>query len=366
VNDDFEIYDPPRFTQWMNYPLPPAPPRAAVKHGMWGWYQLPSPSTGRAVGYPRASTISETLDNQYGLNKWKRRETVRRIFELARGDQSFVLHEKYPDITAGVVMDKLQTALGQKPGAVDDVLDTIDNLMGGAEARELGECVHAWIEGLCLGLVVRRDVPAIVRPHIDAALRVMETRGIVNRPEYIERVILNDQTDETVAGRIDCIWELVDTGELVLGDVKTNKDLGYSWLPYGVQVGGVYGWATKMLTLDGKGWEPMPEIRKDYAILLHVPSNQPEKAAAITIDMWWGGEVFAESVAARKRQKEAAKEVPKHAMPAPSDRALAVARARTALMCIESLDEGQAVFETYESVWNDDLGDFAATVAKLF
>lgn len=361
---DFEEYEPPRETQWMRYPLPPAPPRAKVKFGAWGWYQLPSPSTGRPTGYPRATTIADTLDDQYGLSRWKRRETATRVLDLALMDPATQLHSGY-ETTAGDALKALLDAQAGKVTAIDDVLDTIDNLMGGAEARELGECVHAWLEALCLGMVLLKDVPDIVHPHIEAALKVMAHRGIVSRPEYVERIVLNDQGDETVVGRIDCIWELVDSGDLVLGDIKTNKDLKYSWLTYGVQVGGCYGWATKMLTVDGKRWELMPDIRKDYAILLHIPSNEPEKAAAITIDMWWGGTVMAESLATRTRRKEAKNEVPKHALPAPSDRALRIVKARIALMSITSLDEGQAVYETYQDVWDDDLGEFAATVAEL-
>jgi hypothetical protein len=291
-----------------------------------------------------------------------------RIYELAQlvaQADDRPLHPNY-ETTAYQALQALVAAMnGTKVTAIDDVLDTIDNLMGGADARELGECVHAWLEALFIGTALLKDVPNVVRPHIDAAMKVMAHRGIIARPEYVERVVLNDQGDETVAGRIDLIWQLVDSGDLVLGDIKTNKDLKYSWLSYGVQVGGCYGWATKMLTTDGKGWEPMPEIRKDYAILLHIPSNEPEKAAAITIDMWWGGTVMAKSLETRSLRKEAKTEVPKHALPAPSDYALRVVAARHALMSITSLEEGQAVYESFEDVWDDDLGEFGATIAEL-
>lgn len=402
VDADFEDFNPPRFTEWCKYPLPPAPPRAKVQFGAWGWYKLPAPQTGLPSGFPRATTIAETLDDQYGLNRWKRRETAMRVYELSQMAPDTLLSEHF-ETTAASALAALVTAMaGSKVTAVDGVLDTIDSLLGGAHARELGECVHAWLEALCLGMVLYRDVPGLVRPHIDAALKIMAHRGMIVLPEYIERVILNDQGEETVAGRIDCIWELVDTGERVLGDWKTNRDLKYSWLSYGVQIGGVYGWATKMLTTDGKGWEPMPKLRgiphpedhgadcpvretyplfdcercptcnfpgdsrSPFAILLHVPSDQPERAAAITIDMFWGGEVMAESLSARRRRKEAKVQVPRHAMPAPSDHALRTVAARIALSKITSPEEGQVVYETYQDVWNDDLGGFAATVAELF
>src|SRR5213083_2490521 len=46
LTDDFEEYHPPRFTEWMRYPLPPEPPRPPSKFNGWRQYLLPSPTTG--------------------------------------------------------------------------------------------------------------------------------------------------------------------------------------------------------------------------------------------------------------------------------------------------------------------------------
>lgn len=368
LTDDFEEYNPPRFTQWMRYPLPPAPPRPKIKFNGWGWYQLPSPTTGRPTGFARASTIADTLDDTYGLNRWKRRETAMRIFQLAQMDPAEVVwRDDTGETTAGDCLGNLVDAMnGDKVTRIDTVLDVIDNVMGGAEARELGECAHAWLGAVNAGTALIKDVPAIVLPHVQHGLRVLAHRGIVVLPEYTERTILNDQSeDETVAGTIDGIGRLLTTGELVLLDVKTNKDLKYSWLSYAVQVGGVYGWATKVLSDDGRSWEPMPEIREDFAVLLHIPSDQPEHAAAITIDRYWGAETMVASIDTRRRRKEAKVEVPKHALPVPSAEAIRYCEARNALSAITSPEEGQAVYETYQDVWDDALGEFAESIAGL-
>ena len=49
----------------------------------------------------------------------------------------------------------------------------------------------------------------------------------------------------------------------------------------------------------------------------------------------------------------------------PSKQAVRYATARLALSEITSLEDGQAVYETYQDVWDDDLGEFAETVAGL-
>lgn len=353
----------PRATEWMGYPLPPETPRPKNKFNGWGWYVLPHPATGRPTGYARATTVAKTLDDRAGLEKWKRRHTARRVLQLATTAPDEVVWGEY---TAGELIERLRAAQdADKATAPDEVLELIDNCLGGADSRELGECVHAWLEALDMGIVLLRDVPPVVRPHIDAARDILAHRGVVAVPDYVERVVLNDQGEETVAGKIDRIFRIVTTGELVLGDVKTSASLEYSWLPFGVQVGGCYGWATKCLTLDGKGWEPMPEIRRDFAILLHVPSDQPERGAAITIDLHWGAEAMVESLAVRQLRKDAKTAVPRWAMPVPSPEAIRYAQARNALSAIESLDQGQAVYETYSDVWDDALGEHAERIAAL-
>jgi hypothetical protein len=403
LDSNFDECTPPRWTEWMRYPLPPETPRYNPTRNGWGWYQLPSPSTGIPTGFPRATTIAETLDDSHGLSKWKRRETAARIFQLSQMPANTVINQFHPQLTAGYALNQIDTALTKpKVGALDDVLDVIDNLLGGAHSRELGSCVHAWIEALAMGLVLLRDVPPIVRPHIDAARKVCAHRGIIAVPEYVERIVLNDRgEEETVAGRIDCIWRIVTTGDLVLGDVKTSKSLKYSWMSFGVQVGGVYGWSARVLSADGKSWERMPKLigvphptdhkddcpvretvdlfgddecyqckspadpREPFAILLHVPSDQPEHAAAITINQEWSGGAFVESLTVRRMRKEAKVQVPKLAVPVPSKEAIRYVEARNALSAIESANDGEAVYQAYEDVWDDDLGEFAEKISEL-
>lgn len=369
LDQDGNVITLPRFTPWMRYPLPPENPNAyQPRTNQWNWYMLPSPTTGRPTGYPRATTVSETLDDKSNLSKWSRRETAQRISYLTGVTADTVIYpDPTGDLTAGDLLAGLREAMDAGGvGGIDMALDRIDNTMGGADARELGQCVHAWLEALFAGLVLYRDVPEVVRPHVDYARKALVRHGIVPLPQYAERIVMNDQCeDETVTGRIDGIGKLVTTDELVLLDVKTSKDLKYGWLNYGVQVGGVYLWATKMLTVDGTGWEPMPEIRTDWAALLHVPSNQPEKAALITINAWWGGEMMQKSVDVRMKRKNAKVEVPKGVIPAPSDAALRYATARQALSDITTPDDGQAVYEAYSDVWDDALQEFATVVAGL-
>ncbi|AYD81120.1 hypothetical protein SEA_GRAND2040_50 [Mycobacterium phage Grand2040] len=383
IDENGDFY--PRHTEWMRYPLPPEPPRPPSKYNGRHQYMLPHPETGRLTSYPRATTVAKTLEDTTGLAKWNRRNVVGAVLNLVHREITGKANEPMGpggDYTAAALLAELRDVYANhtKVGEIDRVIETIDNVTGGAEAREFGECVHAWLEALDLGMVLLRDLPDMVRPHALAYRRVLAHRGLVALPEYVERTVLNDLGEEATAGKIDRIFQIVSTGELVLGDVKTTKvdSMQYSWLAFAVQIGGVYSWAPHVLNATGDGWERMPKLigiphpddetddeRDPFAILVHVPSDHPEKASAITIDAVWGAEALIESSTTRRMRSRAKTEVPRHAVPAPTKQSVRYAEARLALTAIESAEDGERVYTEYQDVWDDTLTDFATTVAKL-
>lgn len=368
---DAEI-EAPRFTEWSRYPLPPRPPRATVTYDGYGRYKLPSPSTGRPTGFSRATTIAGTLEETYNLNRWKRRQAVKAIFtalalaEQAPGDVTDDLFDVAGGKTLTDVLNDVREALDkQDDRALDAAIDLLDNMTGGRDAAELGEAVHAWLEAVDCGTVLPSQVPEMFQPYVRAYRDVLRRHGLVAVPEYVERIVLNDQGEETVVGTIDRIYRIVTTGALTLGDVKTSKTLEYGWLPYAVQFA-VYGYATKMFAADGSGWEPMPELDLSACYCLHVPSDQPERAACITFDLFWGGTTMIASLEARRLRKAAAKAVPfVHEIPVPSKEALRYVEARDALMDIADADQLGVIWETYEDVWTGDLTELGEHVAEL-
>lgn len=364
-----------RTTEWMRYPLPPETPRAPSKFGQWGWYKLPHPDTGRPTGYPRATTVAKTLDDESNLAKWRQRGLVKAVLDLSLLPPDAPAGV-VPGHTAGELLADLRGAYsdGATAGSINAAVAKFDDMMGGAESREFGECVHAWIEAVSHGIVLMRDVPAMVRPHLDAFHRVLARHGLIVLPQYVERTVLNlkcldedEGTGEGVAGKLDCILQSVATGELILGDVKTTKrdSIGFSWLTWACQIGGVYGWADLMLTTDGTGWEDMPDVVEDYACVISVPSDHPESASVLTMNKEFGGETLMQSIEVRARRKLAKTEVPKFALPSPTKASLRYVAARQALSAITSLADGEAVYETYSDVWDASLDEFAETISAL-
>jgi hypothetical protein len=345
---------PVRTTRTRGYLLPPEPPRATAVYDGWGRYKLPSPTTGRPTGYTRATTVASTLDDTYNLSRWSRRETVRHVLTAAgaAGESARLFAGLQDALDAG---DK---------GAVDSVLDAIDDLGGGKDAAELGTAVHAWLEAVDVGQILPADVPPQFQPYVTSYRRVLARYGMTPVPEYVERVVLNDSGEETIAGTLDRVVRLPN-GELVLADVKTSKTLEYGYLSHAVQLA-LYGHASWMLKTDGTGWEPMPTLNRDYAVILHVPSDQPERAEAVTMDLAYGLASATVALDARRRRKEAKKRVPFiHALPIPTAEALRYTQARHAIQDISDPADLAAIWEKYQDVWSDDLTQLGEQLAAL-
>ena len=361
-----------RFTDFMHYPLPPLVVREEVQFDGWGRYKLPSPTTGKLTSYTRATTMAKTISDDSGLTSWKIREKVNavmRAIELAAlvgagdGDQ---LTETELAITDAVAnLQKMMTSAA-KAGEINTAIDLIHDLAGGADAREVGTAVHDWLDALDSGRVLFHQLPDFVQPYAKHYLASLEAAGLVAVPEYSERVVLNDRGRESVAGRIDRIYRVVETGELILGDLKTSKlsSLDLAKVDYAIQFA-IYGYATLMLNPDGLTWSPMPEINQEYCVVAHIPSDQPERASIVPFDLYAGGEGLLAAIEVREQRKSIAKRATSPVHPAPSADALRLVAARHALLNIKAPEDASRVFEQYEEVWDDSLTEHGTTCIAL-
>lgn len=353
LNIDGEHITPPRTTRTMGYPLPPEPPRVAAVYDGWGRYKLPHPTTGRPTGFTRATTVAGTLDDTYNLSRWSRRETARFLLGAMTADHD---HLTSPIIEAFGDDNK---------GAIDAALDALDDACGGKDAAELGTAVHAWLEAVDMGSIRPVDVPEQFKPYVRSYRGVLARYGLVAEPQYVERIVLNDRGEETIVGTLDRVYRVAATGELILGDVKTSKTLEYGYLGYSVQLA-LYGFATRMFAADGSGWEPMPTLNDKFALIIHVPSDQPERAEAVTIDLQFGAETAVASMDARRRRKEAKKAVPfVHAIPLPTSESLRHVAARHAIQDISDPAQLSGIWEEFADVWSDELTVLGEQFAAL-
>jgi len=361
--------DVARYSEFMRYPLPPFPQQIDVDLDGFNRYKVPHPETGRITAYSRATTISSVLPESYNLEQWKIRQKVRAVLKAAElkaaadADDSELSDHDMAMVAA--FNDLLKAFTEDKAREINRAIDLLDDLAGGADAREFGGAVHDWLGELDMGNVLMHQLPDFVKPFADAYQESLRRAGLVACPQYVERLVLNDRVDdEWVVGRLDRIYRIVETGELVLGDCKTSKSLDFSTLEFLCQLA-TYGWAQHMLKLDRSGWEPMPQIRDDYAVVVHVPSTAPEHSQVIPYDLWAGAEAYMEAIKVRKLRKELPKRAHTHTTPIPSKESLRYVEARQALQNIRGIEDARDIAEQYEDVWTDDLTEFGRRCVEL-
>lgn len=339
---------PPNVTEHHHYLLPPDPEgRFRPQYDGYGRYKLPAPKTGKLTSYTRVTTLSKTLDDTYNIEKWSKRNMLAGLV-----DNPEILAEGRSLIESGKA----------SKGTLDKLNDRAEIAAGSKESAEFGTAVHAWLEAVDRGDLLACQVPEMYRDHVMYYLTRLANRGIVALPEYTERIVLN--TDAMVVGTLDRIYLLPD-GSLCMGDVKTSRELTYGKLTWAIQLD-AYLDADYILSVDGTTWEPMPELRKDYAVLMHCPSDNPAATEAVTFDMDFGREALATAVKVYKLRKRAKDEVThRHATPVPTAEYSRQQQAVLAIRTLSDPDGLAAIWEQYQDVWNDDLTDLGNAVAAV-
>lgn len=400
----------PRRSEFCGFPLPPFPEQVNVSMDGFQRYKLPSPTTGKLTAYTRMTTVSKVTSDTFNLDQWKIREKVRATLECR---QACVNVEDAED--TGIQVDSLTEAKARafydylkhcqnddgksKNKDINIAIDAMHDLCGGAEAREHGGAVHDWLAELAMGRVLFHQIPEQYQVHAAAYQDAMARAGLIDIPEYTERLVLNMKGRETIAGRLDGIAYSVVDGEYVLIDRKTSKTLDFSWLEYGIQFAG-YGFADLMLLPDRAGWAPMPKLagvphftdhaeecpdnqqplfggdqcetcgaagddRDPLAYCIHVPSDQPERSQVVPFRMLPGAAGYATALQVREDRRSAEKTIGGAAYPIPTEEALRYVAARQRLQNLQDHDDAIAIMEEYEDVWDDELAEFGATCYGL-
>lgn len=323
-------------TEHHHFPLPPPPTDRTPPRMSYGRYVVPHPETGHAAKFSRATTFAHTLDDTVGLEKWKTRMAVAGL------------------VTSPAVLDAYVRVMddGGNARRIDAVVEQARVAAGASEAAEFGTAVHAWLEAVDQGRILPADVPERYREHVDRYADMLARHAVEPVPHLTERTVLNSRYG--VVGTFDRVYRLPDD-TYVMGDVKTSKTLEYGYLGFAMQMA-LYQGADFMLTLDGTGWEPMPDMLRDYALLAHVPSNAPARSALVTFDLAVGRTGLDTAQLVRDLRGSAASDIPhRHALPVPSDEAARYARAVASIKASTTSGHLAAVWEEYQDVWNDAL-----------
>lgn len=228
----------------------------------------------------RATTFAETASDKTGLVKWKLRTIVAGM--VAR-----------PDLFA--------LAASTHPGdrdALNRIADDAFQAGAGDAQANMGTAMHEAARLVACGQLAIDAVAEVIRADVIAYFRELARHGITEHTEWMERSVLC-RTYNT-GGTLDRIYSWLPCPHcgrsLYIGDVKTGRDLSYGEHEFAVQLS-EYANADRMFAPgSAEQSEPMPEVCRCTAIILHVPHGQGQ-AYAETIDIamgWWAARLCAE------------------------------------------------------------------------
>lgn len=340
----------PGTTPVHKFPLPPETRDYRPQYNHLRQYLLPDvEGTGADKGYTRVTTGAKTLDDTAGLERWKLRSVMRGLKSNPHLLEDIDLYADPWEVNKDL----------------ERAADKAHEAAGGVRASEFGTAIHAWCEAVELGHVPFSGVPPEFAPFVEVYFRELAKWGITHpldpsgRP-YVERIVYNPDTGWV--GTFDNLYQLAD-GSVVIGDKKTAKDLAYSYLAISIQLGD-YAGASHILSLDGTRWEPMPEVRQDIAVVLHIPSNaEPAKAEAVTIELD-AGRVAIDAALRVREMRSAAKNVIPNMTPLPRPETMTSAGGtvegtqmalRQLIRTCSTAEQLAQVYDQYAEIWTDEL-----------
>lgn len=228
------------------------PPRPEPKRDHFGRYIIPDPITGEERTWTRATTWAQTVADTFALEKWALRQAA---LGLARR----------PDLLTGVaaVLDP-ETKEGKRK--LDGFVGQAKEAAGATARATIGTALHSFVEAVDGGREVQ--VPAPFDKDIAAYREGMA--GIKTSRHYLEQVCT--VVELGVAGTMDRVVKLAHARLPMIGDVKTGRDLTYSWTEIAIQLA-LYAHADTIFD-PSSGHRRMIEVDQDKALVVHLPAGE--------------------------------------------------------------------------------------------
>lgn len=263
--------------------------RVPIKRDHWGRYVLPHPHTGKEQPWRRVTTVAKVLEDRYHLEQWAMRNVA-----LGMGKRK----DLFARAAACTADDRDELA---------DIVKQAESAAASQRAANLGNALHQFTEQLDLGQAPQ--VPDPWQADVLAYARKLGEAGITHTAIEITACL----PEEGVVGTTDriSVWN----GKPVIADLKTGK-VEYSWLTIAIQLA-LYSRASFYWTAHG--WEPMPLVNQDVALVYHLPAGQGE-CTIYEVDLKLGWKAAQEALKVlklRTQGRQVAKPVDVPEAPAP-------------------------------------------------
>jgi len=219
----------------------------------WGRYVIPDPVTGEERSWIRDTTWASTVADNFALTRWQLRMVA---LGLARRS----------DLMAGVaaVLDP-ETKDGKR--RLDQFVEDAKEHAGGTARSTIGTALHSFAEAVDTDRQV--EIPAPWDRDIEAYRRTLRAAGIKVSANYVEKVCLVQRYG--VAGTMDRLIAFED--RILIGDLKTGRDLVYSWTEIAIQLA-LYAHADTVFDPIEKRHRPMLAVDQEKALVIHLPAGE--------------------------------------------------------------------------------------------
>ena len=237
------------------------------KRDRWGRPLIPD-AEGRLlkpVPYQRPSSLGKVLTDDSALTKWLQRQVA---YGMSVNPHLSLLASSVKDPTQD--RDKL-----------NEIVTRALESAGSSNAADYGTSVHACVQAMLEGDDLDRFTDEVKR-YADVALTLVHDAGFT--PMLSEQPIVNDELE--AAGTFDMLAHDQEYQPFIF-DLKTSKASAprYSALSWAVQLS-VYAYAENLWDLDTQTrfeWDTPPSY--EVAYIIHVPSDNIDKAALIKLDI---------------------------------------------------------------------------------
>jgi PD-(D/E)XK nuclease superfamily len=245
----------------------------------WGRYTIVPPEGGKAVPHTRATTLARTLDDEFGLTKWRQRMVGVGV-------------AKRPDLLA-----QIAACQPDETSRLDALCRDAVEAAGASSSANLGQALHSFAQRVDEGEDLS-IVPDAWRPDVVAYRAAMEEAGFV--VELVERVCVVPSLK--IAGTFD--RTVLERGKRrYILDLKTGRTLDYSWGSIAVQLS-LYAHASTLYDSESDEHSPMPEVDQETGIVAHLPAGQGTCALyAVDLVKGWEGALMADRVRAWRKEE---------------------------------------------------------------
>ncbi|MCH8349862.1 MAG: DUF2800 domain-containing protein [Chloroflexi bacterium] len=238
------------------------------KFDRWRRRVLPHVHTGKEVGHTRVTTIAYTLEDRFAIEASAKRNLI-----VGLGLR--------PDLYTLAVSSTVEDR-----STLKEIAEKAEDAAGANEGRILGSALHSFTDRIDAGEDFKVEAKWV--DHIDAYCQTLADHFVTIHPEWMEKVCVLPDMTPPVAGKFDRLVTLSGDDKLTVADLKTGKDVTNYATSIAIQLA-LYANATHIW--NGDGYDPMPEVNKDKALIIHLPAREhPPQCQLYLVDIAAGWE----------------------------------------------------------------------------